>query len=71
MCVDIVLGEWSDTVDASGSKTRSNTFTIALHASFGPKTTPSCETQVFEIAIKPHVLTTFSLYLRENKLHYY
>ncbi|KAF6027435.1 GRAMD1B [Bugula neritina] len=50
---DIVLGEWSDTVDASGSKTRSNTFTIALHASFGPKTTPSCETQFIRKESKP------------------
>ena len=46
LIVDIELGQWSEQPDADGVRQRKNTFTIALHASFGPKTTASSEKQV-------------------------
>ena len=44
--VDIVLGQWPEEADEEGEKVRTNSFTVAINASFGPKSTSSVETQV-------------------------
>ncbi|XP_067928922.1 protein Aster-A-like isoform X2 [Watersipora subatra] len=49
---DINLGEWSEP-DAEGVRRRENTFTIAVNASFGPKSTRSTETQYMRAESKP------------------
>lgn len=43
---DINLGPWSEEVDEGGEKHRTNSFTVAINASFGPKSTSSVEQQV-------------------------
>lgn len=44
--VDINIGQWSEEPDSEGKKHRTNSLTVAVHASFGPKTTPSTQHEV-------------------------
>jgi len=62
---DVKLSPWSDEADENGQRTRTIYYTLSVNYGFGPKSSPSVETQACTVQIYAFG-TLINTFIRQN-----